>query len=160
MNLCYVASVVSDSLQPCRLQAIRLLCSWGFSRQEYWSVLICPPPEVFSCIQLIITTEQLKWQSTKAGALQSHFMVIWEVSLLYLIISNPLKFIILMKIHQFIDRQVDRYSYFKQSQFSIKDFQVLLEVVYHIQLNIDILLKFTLMFYEILTMDHQESIIS
>ena len=23
---------------------IRLLCSWGFSRQEYWGGLPCPPP--------------------------------------------------------------------------------------------------------------------
>ena len=35
-----VASVVSDSLQPCRLWPARLLCQGGgFSRQEYWSVL-------------------------------------------------------------------------------------------------------------------------
>ena len=27
-----------------RLQPARLLCPWGFSRQEYWSVLPCPPP--------------------------------------------------------------------------------------------------------------------
>ena len=30
-------SVMSDSLQPHGLQLARLLCSWGFSRQEYWS---------------------------------------------------------------------------------------------------------------------------
>ena len=35
-------SVVSDSATP-RTPA-RLLCSWGFSRQEYWSRLPCPPP--------------------------------------------------------------------------------------------------------------------
>ena len=35
-----VASVVSDSLRPCRLWPVRLLCQRrGFSRQEYWSVL-------------------------------------------------------------------------------------------------------------------------
>ena len=34
-----VTSVVSDSLQPCRLWPARLLCQGGgFSRQEYWSV--------------------------------------------------------------------------------------------------------------------------
>ena len=32
-------SVISDSLQP-----HGLLCLWGFSRQEYWSQLPCPPP--------------------------------------------------------------------------------------------------------------------
>ena len=35
-----VTSVVSDSLQPCRLWPARLLCQGGgFSRQEYWSIL-------------------------------------------------------------------------------------------------------------------------
>ena len=35
-----IASVVSDSLQPCRLWPARLLCQGrGFSRQEYWSEL-------------------------------------------------------------------------------------------------------------------------
>ena len=40
MCACYVlsCSVVSNSLQP-----TRLLCPWGFSRQEYWSRLPCPP---------------------------------------------------------------------------------------------------------------------
>ena len=32
-------SVVSDSLQPHGLSCNRLLCPWGFSRQEYWSIL-------------------------------------------------------------------------------------------------------------------------
>ena len=35
---------VSDSLQPCGLKPSRLLCPWGFSRQEYWSGLPCLPP--------------------------------------------------------------------------------------------------------------------
>ena len=35
-------SVVSDSLQPHGLQPAKLLCPWGFSRQEYWRGL--PPP--------------------------------------------------------------------------------------------------------------------
>ena len=35
-----VTSVVSDSLQPCRLWPARLLCQGGgSSRQEYWSIL-------------------------------------------------------------------------------------------------------------------------
>ena len=37
-------SVVSDSLQSQGLEPARLLCPWGFSRQEYWSGLPCPPP--------------------------------------------------------------------------------------------------------------------
>ena len=36
-------SVVSNSLRPHGLQPTRLLCSWGFSRQGYWSGLLCPP---------------------------------------------------------------------------------------------------------------------
>ena len=35
-------SVVSESLWPCG--PTRLLCSWGFSRKEYWIGLPCPPP--------------------------------------------------------------------------------------------------------------------
>ena len=37
-------SVVSDSLRPHELQPARLLCPWGFPRQECWSGLSCPPP--------------------------------------------------------------------------------------------------------------------
>ena len=44
MHSCQVTSVISDSLQPYGLQPARLLCPWGFSRQEYWSGLPCPPP--------------------------------------------------------------------------------------------------------------------
>ena len=38
-----VISLVSNSLQPHRLQPARLLCPWRFSRQEYWSELPCSP---------------------------------------------------------------------------------------------------------------------
>ena len=37
----YSCSVTSIS---CGLEPTRLLCPWGFSRQEYWSGLPCPPP--------------------------------------------------------------------------------------------------------------------
>ena len=37
-------SVVSDFLWPHGLYPTRLLCPWGFSRQEYWSWLPRPPP--------------------------------------------------------------------------------------------------------------------
>ena len=36
--------VVSDSLRQHGLQPARFLCPRGFSRQEYWSGLPCPPP--------------------------------------------------------------------------------------------------------------------
>ena len=41
---CCVCSVMSDSLQPHGLQPARLPCPWGFSRQEHWNGLPCPPP--------------------------------------------------------------------------------------------------------------------
>ena len=41
---CVSFSVLSDSLQPRGLQHARLFCPRGFSRQEYWSGLPCPPP--------------------------------------------------------------------------------------------------------------------
>ena len=47
VTLCYAVrscSVVSDSLRPHGRQPSRLLCPRGFSRQEYWSGLPCPPP--------------------------------------------------------------------------------------------------------------------
>ena len=37
-------SVISDSLWPHGLQPARLLCPWGFSGEESWSGLPCPPP--------------------------------------------------------------------------------------------------------------------
>ena len=39
--LCLVAQLCPTLCHP------RLLCPWGFSRQEYWSGLPCPPPGVF-----------------------------------------------------------------------------------------------------------------
>jgi len=37
-------SFMSDSWQPHVPWPAWLLCPWGFSRQEYWSGLPCPPP--------------------------------------------------------------------------------------------------------------------
>ena len=37
-------SFVPDSFRPHELYLARLLCPWGFSRQEFWSGLPCPPP--------------------------------------------------------------------------------------------------------------------
>ena len=44
LNQYFGRSVVSDSLWPHGLQPVSLLCPWGFSRQEHWSGLPCPPP--------------------------------------------------------------------------------------------------------------------
>ena len=40
----HVCSVVVNCLQPYSLRPVRLLCPWGFCRQEYWSGLPFPPP--------------------------------------------------------------------------------------------------------------------
>ena len=40
-------SVVSDSLRSHGLQPTGLPCPWGYSRQECWSGLPCPPPGDF-----------------------------------------------------------------------------------------------------------------
>ena len=37
-------SVLSCSVTSDSFQLARLFCPWGFSRQEYWSGLPCPPP--------------------------------------------------------------------------------------------------------------------
>ena len=43
--MCVVSPlVVSDSLWTHGLNLARLLCPWGFSRQEYWSGSPCPTP--------------------------------------------------------------------------------------------------------------------
>ena len=45
MTTCVCLVVQScPTLQPHGLQPTRLLCPWGFSRQEYWSGLLCPSP--------------------------------------------------------------------------------------------------------------------
>ena len=41
--LMFSCLVVSNSLRPHAWQPTRLLCPWGFSRQEYWSGLPCLP---------------------------------------------------------------------------------------------------------------------
>ena len=43
-NMCVSHLVTSSSLRPHGLQPTRLLCPWGFSRQEYWSGLPFPFP--------------------------------------------------------------------------------------------------------------------
>ena len=40
-------SVMSDSSWPHGLWPTKLFCPWGFSRQEYWSRLPCPPSGIF-----------------------------------------------------------------------------------------------------------------
>ena len=47
MRACDCRIVVSDSVRPHGLQPARLLCPWGFSRQEYWSRLPCHLQGIF-----------------------------------------------------------------------------------------------------------------
>ena len=42
-----IPSVVCISMQPYGPQPTGLLCSWGFSRKEYWNGLPCPPQRLF-----------------------------------------------------------------------------------------------------------------
>ena len=51
--------VMSDSLQPHGQSPTRLLCPWNFSRQEYWSGLLFPPPGAL----LYLGTEPLSLMS-------------------------------------------------------------------------------------------------
>ena len=44
LYVCSIASVMSDSLHPTWIVARQAPLSMGFSRQEYWSGLPCPPP--------------------------------------------------------------------------------------------------------------------
>ena len=43
--LCLVAQSCPSICHPCGLQPTRLLCPWGFSRQEYWRGVPYPSPE-------------------------------------------------------------------------------------------------------------------
>ena len=45
--VCVSCLVVSDSLQPHRLESAMLLCPWDFSRQEYWSGFPFPSPGTY-----------------------------------------------------------------------------------------------------------------
>ena len=56
---------MSNSLQPYGLQSARFLCPWGFSRQEYWSGLLCPPPGTYSF--LILTAGTWSWERRREG---------------------------------------------------------------------------------------------
>ena len=65
--LCLIQLLVMfDSLWPHGLQPARLLCPWGFSRQEYWSGLPCPPPR-----DLINPGMEPRFPAFQADSLQS-----------------------------------------------------------------------------------------
>ena len=56
-------SVMSDSMGPRGLQPTRFLCPWGFSRQESWSGLPCPPPGDLPNPGLLRCRQILYWLS-------------------------------------------------------------------------------------------------
>ena len=43
-NVICMCLVAQSCLVLCDPKGAQLLCPWGFSRQEYWSGLPCPPP--------------------------------------------------------------------------------------------------------------------
>ena len=67
-------SVVSDSLWPHGLQPARVLCPWGFSRQEFWSGLPFPSPEHLPN----------KGVGTQVSHIAGRFFTVWVYSCLYL----------------------------------------------------------------------------
>ena len=50
-----------DSLWPYGVYPARLLCSWGFSRQEYWSELPCSPPGALPNPHLLTVNGRAMW---------------------------------------------------------------------------------------------------
>ena len=75
--LCW--SVLSDSLRPHGLYPARLLCPWGYSRQEYWSGLPCPPSGG-------LPNPGIEPQSLMAPSLTGRFFTtkaIWEALVAY-----------------------------------------------------------------------------
>ena len=53
-------SVVSNSLRLYGLQLTRLLCPWGFSRQEYGSGLPCPPSGDLTNLEMELRSPALR----------------------------------------------------------------------------------------------------
>ena len=70
-------SVMSDSLQPHGLEPARLLCPSGFSRQEYWSGLPCPPPGDLSNpgIEPMSSALQGRFLTTGPPGKSIHFLI-------------------------------------------------------------------------------------
>ena len=59
-----VASVISDSVWPHGLQPARLLCPWGFSRQEYWNGLLYPPPGDLPVLKInTLSSHEKTWRN-------------------------------------------------------------------------------------------------
>ena len=66
LQVCMLSlSIMSDSLQCLGLLALQAPLSMGFSRQEYWSALLCPPPGHLpdAGIEHATLTFNLHWQA-------------------------------------------------------------------------------------------------
>ena len=77
---------MSNSVQPYGLQPARLLCPWGFSRQEFWSGLPCPPPGD-------LPEQGIEHASLISPALAGGFFTIsttWEAQIFTCLKANPL----------------------------------------------------------------------
>ena len=61
-------SAVSNSLGPHGLWPARLLCPWGFSRQEYWSGWPCPPSRGSSQPR----------DRTQVSSIAGRFFTVWD----------------------------------------------------------------------------------
>ena len=101
-------SVMSDSLRPHRLRPPRLLCPWGFSRQEYWSGLPCPPPGFLSNPGIQSRSPTLQgnsWSTEPPGKLRFSLVIYLIPSRVYM--SVPISqfiplFLSLLGIHTFL----------------------------------------------------------
>ena len=69
-------SVVPDSLRPHGLQPARLFCPRGFSRQEYWSGLPCPPPEDLPNPEIELRSPTLQADSLPSKPSGKHFSIL------------------------------------------------------------------------------------
>ena len=75
------------TLQSYGPQSPRLLCPWGFSRQEYWSGLPCPPPVDLpnpgietSSPYVSCTGRQVLYHWCHLG---SRFMILWTYTIMH-----------------------------------------------------------------------------
>ena len=80
--------VMSDSLQPHGLQPARLLCPWGFSRQEYWSRLPCSPPGHLPSPGIKSRSPALRADSLPAEPPEKPSWSIKQLIMIWLIIQN------------------------------------------------------------------------
>ena len=83
--LCLSPSVMFDSLWPHGLLPAKLLCPQGFSRQEYWSELLCPSPGDLPNPGIKPRSPTMQEDSLLTEPLEKPFeMITWFLSLSWL----------------------------------------------------------------------------